>query len=264
MAVIAPSIYAAIVTCLGFACFALSATAIGLPVWARFRSYGGNVCANFPNEFIIHTFTLLQTGFEDYGYFGPWKTCRQLVYSYREKCGPEVSHFRPSGRLHLFLEFRPSTNKYLSSKIDFSRHHLRSRSARHVRLHCFRFVLRSLHPADCDDLIPRESMYPVHHSSRPEAVPRAGRCSAGTHRGHRFRCDCRQQPGPVRGNARGVLPSAAGRRRSLHLPGFVGSVRFGSSSPNRWRSHNAADVVEQRQRYTNHCGQSWIQRHTQG
>ncbi|XP_055638600.1 uncharacterized protein LOC129776781 [Toxorhynchites rutilus septentrionalis] len=74
MAVIAPSIYAAIVTCVGFACFALSATAVGLPVWARFRSYGG---------------------FEDYGYFGPWKVCRQLVYSYREKCGPEVSHFRP-------------------------------------------------------------------------------------------------------------------------------------------------------------------------
>ncbi|XP_053682833.1 uncharacterized protein LOC128733185 [Sabethes cyaneus] len=75
MAVIAPSLYAAIVTCLGFACFALSATAVGLPEWARFRSYGG---------------------FDDQGYFGPWKLCRQLTYSYREKCGPEVSHFRPS------------------------------------------------------------------------------------------------------------------------------------------------------------------------
>ncbi|XP_058444861.1 uncharacterized protein LOC131426275 [Malaya genurostris] len=73
MAAIAPSLYAAIVTCLGFACFALSATAVGLPVWARFRSYGG---------------------FDDQGYFGPWTLCRQLTY--REKCGPEVSHFRPS------------------------------------------------------------------------------------------------------------------------------------------------------------------------
>ncbi|XP_058831645.1 uncharacterized protein LOC131690121 [Topomyia yanbarensis] len=78
MAAIAPSLYAAIVTCLGFACFALSATAVGLPVWGRFRSYGG---------------------FDDQGYFGPWKLCRQLTYSYREKCGPEVSHFRPSNAI---------------------------------------------------------------------------------------------------------------------------------------------------------------------
>lgn len=75
MAAIAPSIYAAIVTCLGFACFALSATAVGLPAWGRFRN---------------------TDGYEDQGYFGPWRLCRQLSYRYREKCGPEVSYFRPS------------------------------------------------------------------------------------------------------------------------------------------------------------------------
>ncbi|XP_055606011.1 uncharacterized protein LOC129754148 [Uranotaenia lowii] len=75
MAAIAPSIYAAIVTCLGFACFALSATAVGLPVWANFRA---------------------RDGYDDQGYFGPWKLCRRLTYNYREKCGSEVSHLRPS------------------------------------------------------------------------------------------------------------------------------------------------------------------------
>lgn len=74
MAPIAPSIYAAIVTCLGFACFALSATAVGLPVWGRFRSR--------------------TPGFEDQGYFGPWKLCRQLTF--RERCGNGVSYFKPS------------------------------------------------------------------------------------------------------------------------------------------------------------------------
>lgn len=74
MAPIAPSIYAAIVTCLGFACFALSATAVGLPVWGRFRSR--------------------TPGFEDQGYFGPWKLCRQLTF--RERCGTGVSYFKPS------------------------------------------------------------------------------------------------------------------------------------------------------------------------
>lgn len=80
MAAITPSIYAAIVTCLGFACFALSATAVGLPVWGRFRN---------------------SQGYEDQGYFGPWKLCRQLAYSYREKCGPEVSYFRPSHAIYV-------------------------------------------------------------------------------------------------------------------------------------------------------------------
>lgn len=49
MAAIAPSIYAAIVTCLGFACFALSATAVGLPVWGRFRNLAGATKNNFFN-----------------------------------------------------------------------------------------------------------------------------------------------------------------------------------------------------------------------
>lgn len=97
MAAIAPSIYAAIVTSLGFACFALSATAVGLPVWGRFRNTAGTfpIVNNIRRLSNRNSYSLL-LGYEDQGYFGPWKICRQLSYSYREKCGPEVSYFRPS------------------------------------------------------------------------------------------------------------------------------------------------------------------------
>ncbi|CAG9129873.1 unnamed protein product [Plutella xylostella] len=33
----------------------------------------------------------------DQGYFGPWRVCKKLLYN-REKCGSEVSKFRPSSR----------------------------------------------------------------------------------------------------------------------------------------------------------------------
>uniref|UniRef100_U5EPU8 Putative conserved plasma membrane protein n=1 Tax=Corethrella appendiculata TaxID=1370023 RepID=U5EPU8_9DIPT len=72
-----PAIYAAGVTCLGFICFALSATAVGLPIWAYFESGYGSSWDS------------------DRGYFGPWRVCKQLNYN-REKCGFEVSRFRPS------------------------------------------------------------------------------------------------------------------------------------------------------------------------
>lgn len=74
-----PALYAAGVTCLGFICFALAATAVGLPEWATFEmpaEYGGYRDS-------------------DSGYFGPWRVCKRILYN-REKCGNEVSRFRPS------------------------------------------------------------------------------------------------------------------------------------------------------------------------
>lgn len=71
-----PALYAAGVTCLGIVCFALSATAVGLPNWGYFASTG-----SFYDQ--------------DQGYFGPWRVCKKLQYN-REKCGPDI-RFRPSG-----------------------------------------------------------------------------------------------------------------------------------------------------------------------
>ncbi|XP_055714797.1 uncharacterized protein LOC129809841 [Phlebotomus papatasi] len=54
-----PALYAAGVTCLGFVCFAIAATAIGLPIWGYFDNPIG--------------------GWEsDRGYFGPWRVCKQI------------------------------------------------------------------------------------------------------------------------------------------------------------------------------------------
>lgn len=70
-----PALYAAGVTCLGFVCFALSATAIGLPTWG----YYGSVSSYYD---------------QNNGYFGPWRTCKRLQYN-REKCGDDMG-FTPS------------------------------------------------------------------------------------------------------------------------------------------------------------------------
>jgi len=70
-----PALYAACVTCLGFLCFALSATAIGLPTWGNYGSTGSYYDQN-------------------YGYFGPWRACKKLQYG-REKCGSDIG-FSPS------------------------------------------------------------------------------------------------------------------------------------------------------------------------
>ncbi|XP_029733532.1 uncharacterized protein LOC109398212 [Aedes albopictus] len=66
------NIYAILVTCLGFFCLVISATAVGVPIWAYYESRGG----------------------EDRGYFGPWQKCQKI--SYRERCG-DVGRFQPSG-----------------------------------------------------------------------------------------------------------------------------------------------------------------------
>lgn len=70
------ALYAAGLTCLGFICFALASTAVGVPIWGYFENPSGGWGA-------------------DRGYFGPWKVCKQLAYN-REKCGQDVSRFRPS------------------------------------------------------------------------------------------------------------------------------------------------------------------------
>ncbi|CAD7082776.1 unnamed protein product [Hermetia illucens] len=70
------ALYAAGLTCLGFICFALASTAVGVPIWG----YYDNPTAGWD---------------ADRGYFGPWLVCKQLSYN-REKCGQDVSRFRPS------------------------------------------------------------------------------------------------------------------------------------------------------------------------
>uniref|UniRef100_A0A182NMB8 Uncharacterized protein n=1 Tax=Anopheles dirus TaxID=7168 RepID=A0A182NMB8_9DIPT len=70
MAGIKPNIYAVIVTLVGFLCLVISATAVGVPVWAYYEG----------------------RGMEDRGYFGPWRKCQQ--YGNRERCG-DVGRFNP-------------------------------------------------------------------------------------------------------------------------------------------------------------------------
>lgn len=41
MAGLKPNIYALLVTCLGFLCLVISATAVGVPIWAYYDSRGG-------------------------------------------------------------------------------------------------------------------------------------------------------------------------------------------------------------------------------
>ncbi|CAO1409606.1 unnamed protein product [Diamesa tonsa] len=70
------SLYITLVSAIGFICFALTTSAIGIPYWGSFEDeYGG-----FGS---------------DRGYFGPWKVCKELTYN-REKCGTGISKFRPS------------------------------------------------------------------------------------------------------------------------------------------------------------------------
>ncbi|OWR54148.1 hypothetical protein KGM_200803 [Danaus plexippus plexippus] len=70
------ALYSIAVVVIGFICFVVGAVAVGLPTWGHFYS-----CESNPNF--------------DQGYFGPWRVCKRLLY-YREKCGIDVSKFRPS------------------------------------------------------------------------------------------------------------------------------------------------------------------------
>ncbi|XP_025417749.1 uncharacterized protein LOC112688658 [Sipha flava] len=72
------ALYSSGVAFLGFACFALAATAIGLPLWGYFESPQGDIA----------------TSGMDRGYFGPWQMCKQSYYG-RTKCGDSISRFHP-------------------------------------------------------------------------------------------------------------------------------------------------------------------------
>ncbi|KAF7284839.1 hypothetical protein GWI33_021482 [Rhynchophorus ferrugineus] len=72
-------LYSTCVAVLGFICLVVGATAVGIPMWGYFDpppylGYGGG---------------------DDRGYFGPWKTCKLLLYN-RERCDKDVSRFRAS------------------------------------------------------------------------------------------------------------------------------------------------------------------------
>lgn len=70
-----PALYASTVTAVGFICLALSATAVGLPIWGYFEYIAGGWDS-------------------ERGYFGPFRTCKKLNYG-REICGD--FNFRPHG-----------------------------------------------------------------------------------------------------------------------------------------------------------------------
>ncbi|XP_041969877.1 uncharacterized protein LOC121726539 isoform X2 [Aricia agestis] len=74
------ALYSILVVVLGFICFVTGAIAVGLPTWGYFHSLEN------PNF--------------DQGYFGPWRVCKKLLYN-REKCGTDVSKFRPSTAVYI-------------------------------------------------------------------------------------------------------------------------------------------------------------------
>ncbi|XP_018570466.1 uncharacterized protein LOC108910368, partial [Anoplophora glabripennis] len=69
-------LYSTCVAILGFICFVVGAAAVGIPMWGYFETPHG--------------------GFGDEkGYFGPWRTCKLLLYN-RERCGKDASRFKVS------------------------------------------------------------------------------------------------------------------------------------------------------------------------
>ncbi|CAH1105521.1 unnamed protein product [Psylliodes chrysocephalus] len=75
MAEIKP-LYSTCVAVLGFICFVVGATAVGIPMWGYFSTPQG-----------VYG--------DGEGYFGPWKTCKYLLYN-RERCGEGQTRFKPS------------------------------------------------------------------------------------------------------------------------------------------------------------------------
>ncbi|XP_050438816.1 uncharacterized protein LOC126844572 [Adelges cooleyi] len=78
------ALYSSGVAFLGFACFALAATAIGLPLWGYFENPTAEIGAS---------------GI-DRGYFGPWQMCKQSYYG-RTKCGDSISRFHPEDTVRI-------------------------------------------------------------------------------------------------------------------------------------------------------------------
>ncbi|XP_013171685.1 PREDICTED: uncharacterized protein LOC106120797 isoform X1 [Papilio xuthus] len=84
-------LYSIAVVVLGFICFIVGAIAVGLPTWGYFYSYDSDLALSV-QAFENPNF--------DQGYFGPWRVCKKLLYN-REKCGTDVSKFRPSTAVYI-------------------------------------------------------------------------------------------------------------------------------------------------------------------
>ncbi|KAG6446902.1 uncharacterized protein LOC115441381 [Manduca sexta] len=79
-------LYSIAVVVLGFICFVVGAVAVGLPTWGEFISYDSDRQYSGQPFYLDNNY--------DHGYFGPWRVCKKLLYN-REKCGSDVSKFRP-------------------------------------------------------------------------------------------------------------------------------------------------------------------------
>ncbi|XP_004922680.1 uncharacterized protein LOC114242755 isoform X1 [Bombyx mandarina] len=86
-------LYSIAVVVLGFICFVVGAVAVGLPAWGYFFSYDSD------QRYSPQSYFLENPNF-DQGYFGPWRVCKKLLYN-REKCGTDVSKFRPSTAVYI-------------------------------------------------------------------------------------------------------------------------------------------------------------------
>ncbi|CAH4034955.1 uncharacterized protein LOC123707489 isoform X1 [Pieris brassicae] len=87
------TLYSLAVVILGFMCFVVGAVAIGLPTWGYYYSYDSDIALS------LQSYYLENPNFDN-GYFGPWRVCKKLLYN-REKCGNDVSKFRPTTAVYL-------------------------------------------------------------------------------------------------------------------------------------------------------------------
>ncbi|KAM3966017.1 uncharacterized protein ACR2FA_012877 isoform 1-T1 [Aphomia sociella] len=88
------ALYSIAVVILGFICFIVGAIAVGLPNWGYFYSYDSDLQLS-----MLSSYYLVNPNYEQ-GYFGPWNMCKKMSY-YREKCGADVSKFRPSTAVYI-------------------------------------------------------------------------------------------------------------------------------------------------------------------
>ncbi|KAL0268135.1 UNVERIFIED_CONTAM: hypothetical protein PYX00_010196 [Menopon gallinae] len=75
------ALYSTCVACVGFVCFAVGATAVGLPLWGYFEDQGGRIA-------------------REKGYFGPWLVCKRLSPNW-EQCGPNTKTFEPIAAVYV-------------------------------------------------------------------------------------------------------------------------------------------------------------------
>ncbi|XP_063366139.1 uncharacterized protein LOC134654600 [Cydia amplana] len=87
------AMYSIAVVVFGFICFVVGAIAVGLPTWGYYYSYDSGI------DIALQWHSFENPNY-DKGYFGPWRMCKSLLYN-REKCGDDVSKFRPSTAVHI-------------------------------------------------------------------------------------------------------------------------------------------------------------------